>query len=372
MANVLSLVPYNIFPAVTGGQKNIALFNQYLSPHHQLTCVTVHSNTTPVADYEILQILSPSVVRYINVLYFFTIRSLIRQKKISHLIIEHPYYGWLGILLQQFCGVKLIVHSHNIEAIRFKELGKWWWPFLEIYEKFIHKMADQSLCITTEDRDHLVKVYDVKAFRTSIITYGIHLSAAPSQEERLAAKNTFLKTHHIPADATLFLFNGAYNYSPNVQALHIILNHINPKFRLLNSNYRIIICGKDLPPTLNDLKAYTGNNILYVGFVLDIHLLLKACDVFINPILSGGGIKTKLVEALGYGMSAVSTKKGATGIDANICNGKLLINTTDKWQSFAELMLTATLIEGTVDKSYFEQFYWGNIGAKAGSIISAM
>lgn len=373
MANVLSLVPYNIFPAVTGGQKNIALFNQYFSQHHKLTCVTVHNNSSPVTDYDVLQILSPSVLRYINIFYFFRLRSIIRQKKISHLIIEHPYYGWLAILLQQLCGVKLIVHSHNIEAMRFKEIGKWWWwPFLEIYEKFIHLMADHSFCITPEDRDYLVKRYDVKAFRTSIITYGINLSAAPTRVERSAAKEAFIKAHNIPAGTRLLFFNGAYNYSPNVEALNIILNDINPKLNALDVNYRIIICGKDLPHSFNDLKAHADKNILYMGFVPDIAILLKACDIFINPILNGGGIKTKLVEALGYGMTAVSTRKGATGIDENLCNGKLLINTNNSWKSFVELIASTSTIDGSVGADYFGQFYWGNIGAKAGSIVSAM
>lgn len=372
MANVLSLVSYNIFPAITGGQKNIALFNQHLSQHHKLTCVTVRSHSSPVTDYEVLQILSPSAFRYANILYFFQLRSIIKKRKISHLVIEHPYYGWLGILLQKFCGVKLIVHSHNIEALRFKELGKWWWPLLEKYERFVHTMADQSFCITNEDTNYLVKSYGVKAHKTSIITYGIGLSKSPSAAERTEAKDTLTTLYNIPAGTTLFLFNGAFNYNPNIEALDIILNNIAPELINRFSNYCIIICGKDLPHYMNDLKTHADKNIIYLGFVPDIGLLLKACDVFINPIKSGGGIKTKLVEALGYGMSAVSTIKGATGINEDICNGRLLINPTDNWQDFVELMIDAVSIKQSIGDDYFEQFSWANIGAKAASIINAM
>jgi glycosyltransferase involved in cell wall biosynthesis len=322
--------------------------------------------------YEVFQILSPSVLRYINLLYFFSLRSIIRQKQVKHVIIEHPYYGWLGILLQQLCSVKLIVHSHNIETMRFKELGKWWWPLLEIYEKLVHKMADHSFCITPEDRDYLIEKYDVEAVRTSIITYGITVAEQPSFAERASAKDEFIKANYIPAGTVLYLFNGAFNYKPNEEALQVILNRINPTLSTVKKDYRIIICGKDLPSTFNELKTYSDKNIIYMGFVPNITMLLKACDVFINPILSGGGIKTKLVEALGYGMAAVSTIKGATGVDVNICNGKLLIHKNKDWLSFADLMVTASSIKGLVGASFYEQFYWGNIGAKAGSVISAM
>ncbi len=195
---------------------------------------------------------------------------------------------------------------------------------------------------------------------------------APSSAERAEAKAAFITSYNIPANTTLFLFNGAFNYTPNIEALKIIIDDINPKVAAIFSNYRIIICGKDLPHDMNDLKSHADKNVLYLGFVNDIAFLLKACDIFINPIKSGGGIKTKLVEALGYGMTAVSTRKGATGINEAVCSGKLLIAENADWQNFAQLMIDAGEVEQSIGNDYFEQFSWANIGAKAASVISAM
>ncbi len=97
MANVLSIVPYKIFPAKFGGQKGIASFNEYFSKHHNLYCVTVKDNAVNAAPYTIINILSNSRLRYINVFYFILIKKIIRQNNISHIILEHPYYGWLAI-----------------------------------------------------------------------------------------------------------------------------------------------------------------------------------------------------------------------------------------------------------------------------------
>jgi len=71
MANVLSLVSYKIFPAKLGGQKGIALFNKYFSEYHNLICVTVKANDPALANYTVLNILTDSKLRYINVFYFF-------------------------------------------------------------------------------------------------------------------------------------------------------------------------------------------------------------------------------------------------------------------------------------------------------------
>src|SRR5580700_3549916 len=114
MAIVISIVSYPFLPAKTGGAKFIASFNSQLSRYHQLICITTKDNNPEYAkEYELLNFLSKSRTRYFNIWYFFKLHRIIRQKKAAYLIIEHPYYGWLGVLLKIFSGVKLIVHSHN-------------------------------------------------------------------------------------------------------------------------------------------------------------------------------------------------------------------------------------------------------------------
>src|SRR5688572_30527062 len=188
MANVLSLVSYKIFPANSGGQKNIAIFYKYLSVFHNVVCVTVKDNDPSYADYEVLNILSRSKLRYINIFYFFTIRRLIKKHQITYLIIEHPYYGWLGVLLQKFCNIKLIVHSHNIEAYRFRSVGKWWWGILLLYEKYVHQYADETFCITEEDRQFMITHFNLKPQSCIVTTYGIEWDHPSDIDEKAAAK----------------------------------------------------------------------------------------------------------------------------------------------------------------------------------------
>ena len=44
MANVLSIVTYKILPPKLGGQKGIALFNEYFSKEAILFCFTIRDN----------------------------------------------------------------------------------------------------------------------------------------------------------------------------------------------------------------------------------------------------------------------------------------------------------------------------------------
>ncbi|MEP6615681.1 MAG: glycosyltransferase family 4 protein [Ginsengibacter sp.] len=372
MANVLCLVSYKIFPAQLGGQKGVALFYKYLSRFHNVTCVTVKGNDPGFATYPVLNVLSNSPSRYLNILYFFTLRKIIREHKISCLILEHPYYGWLGILLKMFCGVKLVIHSHNIESHRFKTIGKWWWRILWSYEKFVHGHADLTFCITEEDRQYMIREFKIQPAFCSVITYGIEWTSAPAKTERSAARTYLRNQYNLDEGTFVYLFNGTLDYQPNLVAVKNILDKVNPYLLSTGIRYKIIICGKNLPEVMNELKSYASRNIIYAGFVDDISLYFKGADVFINPVSDGGGIKTKLVEALGYDLPAVSTVNGAIGVDPSLCNGKLLLSGNSEWQDFTENMKNAILIKEEIPGKYFDHFSWTNISAKAAGEITGI
>jgi len=368
MAKVISLVSYPFLPAKVGGQKGVALFNKYFSQYHELICVTTKKNDpSAAAGYEVLNILSNSPLRYINFFYFFTLRKIIKQNQATHLILEHPYYGWLGILLKWFCGIKLVLHSHNIEGLRWKTLGKWWWRILWQYEKFTHRLADFNFFIHDDDRKYGITHFGLNAAKCITMTYGIEWKEIPSYEETQHAKQQLRYQFNIDNRKNILLFNGAFNYSPNLDALKNIIEYINPLLQQKEGfHYIIIICGRDIPEIISR-KTYPG--IMIAGFVDDIGLYFKGADIFLNPVTEGGGIKTKLVEAIGYNLNAVSTANGAMGINPAYCNGKLLINPNNNWQSFTELVIKATRIHADTPAIYFENFYWGYTTQKAAAFI---
>lgn len=371
MATILSIVSYKIFPAKLGGQKGIALFNEYLAKETALVCATVKTNDPVFAKgYTVLNVLSNSPLRYINPFYFFTIRRIIKKYRVTHLLLEHPYYGWLGILLKWFAGVKLVVHSHNIESARWKSLGKWWWIILWQYEKCTHRIANYSFFIQDEDRDFAIRNFKLDASKCIAVTYGIEWEHPPVREEKNNCKLILRKQHGIGEDETILLFNGTLNYKPNLDAVQIILEKINPL--LLNSGlaYKIIICGRGLPADMNELKDYTDRNIIYAGFVDDITVYFKGADIFINPVLDGGGIKTKLVEALGYNTAVVSTVSGSIGVTQHDGRQLLKITADNDWPLFAAAVTALSQSAAPeIPDSFYQKFYWGNIARKAAAFI---
>lgn len=367
MVKILSIVPYKIFPAKVGGQKGIALFNEYLAKEAALVCVTVKANDPVYAKgYTLLNILDDASWRYINPAYLFRIKKLIRQYGSSHLILEHPYYGWLGVILKKITGVQLIIHSHNIESTRWKSLGKWWWKILWWYEKFTHHQADFNFFIQDEDRDYAIRNFGLSPSKCITVTYGIEWKNIPNVTDVQYAKSLIRQRHAIDNAETILLFNGAFNYRPNLDALHTIIRVIDPLLKAKTFRYKVLICGRDIPTAITT-QHYT--HIIFAGFVEDVSLYFKAADIFINPVTDGGGIKTKLVEALGYNLNAVSTKNGAVGVDPIICNGKLWIIPDGNWTAFADAIEKASITHTDIGNDYYDHFYWGNTIKKTMAFI---
>jgi len=369
MSTIISIVSYPFLPAKLGGQKGIALFNKYFSRHCSLVCITTKNNDPSATEgYQVINTISTSPLRYANVFLFFPVYRLIKKEKATHIILEHPYLGWLGILLKWASAAKLVVHSHNIESLRWKTLGKWWWPVLAFYEKCTHRAAHYNFFIREEDKTYAIEKFGLMPARCMTITYGIEWKEVPAATVRRQCRMQLQQLHQLPDGDTVFLFNGSLDYKPNLDAVKTIVEQLNPLLLQSGIDYKIIICGKGLPASMHELKAYATKNIVYAGFVDDIGLYFKGADTFINPVIDGGGIKTKLVEALGYNMDVVTTVSGAIGIPPDITGTKMKVFADSDWQGFANAM-TVPASTGNIPAAFFEHFYWENITARASRFI---
>jgi glycosyltransferase involved in cell wall biosynthesis len=83
---------------------------------------------------------------------------------------------------------------------------------------------------------------------------------------------------------------------------------------------RLVLVGSD-PPPRHSLPDY-GAALEFRGFVEDVGEPLRRYSVFVCPILSGSGVRVKLLEAFAAGIPVVSTRIGAEGLtdgDRSVC-----------------------------------------------------
>jgi len=101
--------------------------------------------------------------------------------------------------------------------------------------------------------------------------------------------------------------------------------------------------------------------VIYAGFVDDISVYFKAADVFLNPILSGGGVKTKAIEAIAMDCTVVSTELGAMGLKSEVCGSKLKVVKEGEWKIFSELAIQSANESIHTPADFFDYYYWESI-----------
>lgn len=365
---IVSIIPYRVLPAKLGGEKGIAVFNEYLAREVRLTGISTRNNDPALAKgYRLMNILSNSRLRYANIFLYFTVKKILRKERATHLLIEHPYFGWLAWMLKKTMPVKLTVHSHNIEYMRSKSIGRWWWKLLHAYEGWVYRQADNVFFISDDDRVHAIEKLRVSPSSCITVTYGTEQAAPASDRE--ACRRKVMEMHGIQNEERILMFNGALYHPTNYDALRVILDQINPLvMQQAGFRYKILVCGKGLPDSFDELRPYRDRNIIYAGFVEDISIYFRAADVFLNPILTGGGVKTKAIEGLAFGCSVVSTELGAMGIRRDLCGGKLHVVREGEWSKFARLVISADT-ESRLPDSFYEYYYWGNVVKRAVDFI---
>ena len=103
----------------------------------------------------------------------------------------------------------------------------------------------------------------------------------------------------------IVLFLGNFQHSPNVEAVHFLLQHIAPRFPEL----RFVISGS---PLLPEFKSTA--NVSFPGYVPDARKLYRRPNtIVVAPLFSGTGQRVKLLEAFAMACPVVSTTVGAMG-----------------------------------------------------------
>lgn len=361
MKKVLAIAPYPYLPFFSGGQKFIAKFLEYLGKEVDLTVISTEGNDWSLArNYRGISLLKRSFSRYYDRSLIKKIAAEINEQRYDAVIWEHPYYAWLAFRIRKETGVKTFFHTHNIEYQRFRSTGRWWWPVLKVYEKYCFKKADGIFFITPEDKAFAIREWKINAQKCFDVPFGVDIRSFPP--DRTESRNIVREKHGIGAHEKILFFNGLLDYKPNLDALKVILNQINPLLKQQPGfSYKILICGKRLPPEFNGLKDYISANIIYAGFINDIDIYYKASDILLNPVQSGGGIKTKLVESIAYGTTAISTRSGATGIEIQVCGDKLQILDDNDWTGFVHAITSRGHTDSETPAGFYRHYYWGYI-----------
>ena len=361
-ADIVSIVWFKIFPAHFGGQKGIALFTKYLADHFRIDCLCSDDNELTDEDYPVYPLLPKGKKQFLLASTYKAISKFLRESECKYILLEHCYYGIAGVYLKRKLNKQLIVHSHNIEYLRFKEHGSWWWRILYQLEKYTYRNADLILFKTEEDRSFTVEKFKLNS-KAAIVPYGIERKTINKQKSRAYLQ----QTHSIPQENKIILFAATLDYLPNAQAVELIYHTLAPA--LENQPYTFLVCGRNKIKGFEYLSRLNAPNVIYCGEVNNIGDYFSGADVFIDAVDIAAGVQTKILDALSYDLNVVCFEHVLNGIDRTVSGEKLFVAEKNANDQFIELIMKAAEANANIPETFFEKYEWSNIAQHTAEAI---
>jgi glycosyltransferase involved in cell wall biosynthesis len=127
------------------------------------------------------------------------------------------------------------------------------------------------------------------------------------------------------------LFIGGMHWPPNAEGMRWFAHEIMPKVLEMVPEARCFTIGKQPHADITNEKG-----IITPGFVEDLEPYWQQCRAFVVPLLSGGGMRVKILDAWAHGLPVISTTIGAEGIEAKDGENIMVADTA---QEFAEKLV---------------------------------
>jgi len=113
----------------------------------------------------------------------------------------------------------------------------------------------------------------------------------------------------VPNSAPVFV--GPLDYKPNLDALDYYQREVFPALEAAGAASVLHHVG-NAPETLR--RRFKEQVVRFEGYVADLAARLREAACFVAPIVSGTGIKTKVLEAMAAGVPVVTTAEGVAGL----------------------------------------------------------
>jgi polysaccharide biosynthesis protein PslH len=304
----------------------------HLGPNLRLVLVDV--NTAISAGKALKNLLFShqpyNVERFISPAVGEKLLEILRTEQVDIVQMEGTFVAWYAELLgrqhrHDFRVPPLVLRAHNVEntiwhMLARREANPLKRVFLqtmagrlEKFERRYLRQFDAVAAITEADANRLRALHCPEP--VVFIPAGVELGRVQANPEIKAKPRT------------LFMI-GSLDWLPNQEGVEWLLREVWPTFHAEFPDVELHIAGRNAPAHLLNLRA---GNVFMHGFVESAPAFMQAYDLMLVPLLSGGGMRLKIIEGMALGKAILSTSLGAEGIAVRDGHDIVLRDTPVAW-----------------------------------------
>jgi glycosyltransferase involved in cell wall biosynthesis len=219
-------------------------------------------------------------------------------------------------------------------------------------QKLALYLADQVSCFSQDDYDGLSQEAG-SPLRIEIVPFGIELHGANYTE--------------YAGQTDQIAFVGSLYHRPNQIALADMAEKVAPG--LADQGVRVAIIG-DAPAEI--VNRYSSPVLRFCGMVDDLTAELARSALAIAPVVSGSGIKVKVLDYLAASRPIVATELALRGISTQ---GSIVVNSLDDYPRVISSLLASPEERAGLrheSRKAAELYSWENIGAPLAQLVNGI
>lgn len=292
----------------------------------QVKTVFIDTTISPVKAFlNLFKSIPYNVERFVSADFEKALIELLQQNSFDIIHVEGTFVAYYIDVIRKYTKAPVVLRAHNVEYLIWQRLARhesnplkkiylmMLSRKLKIFEKKYFSKYDVIAGITKEDNQRLVElgVRTTKEF----IPAGVQL-------------NRFVIDPALKVKPNSMFIISSLNWLPNLEGLEWFVANVWPEVKKKNPLLELHLAGKDTPQSVLELA---GNGIFVHGYVADASVFMQHHDLMLVPLLSGGGMRLKIIEGMALGKCILTSTIGAEGIACQANRDILLYDESQGW-----------------------------------------
>lgn len=268
------------------------------------------------------------VNRFVSNAFSDKLIEILKQNIYDCIILEGLFVAPYVATIRQYSQAKIILRAHNIEFEIWERVKT---NSTNLFKKFYLRQLIKKL------REYEIQVFDNVDYIAAISSFDL------SKIKQLSPKaNTHLvelSTAYTPNPTIVPIPHSighlaAMDWQPNVEGVEWFLQNVWPIVHQTFPEAKLNLAGRHMP---SHLLAFNGKqNTTVQGTVDNAEAFLQSKAIVIAPLLSGSGVRVKIIEAMAMGKAIVCTPQATQGLE---CTHNLNIVVAATPQDFANQII---------------------------------
>jgi polysaccharide biosynthesis protein PslH len=331
--NIAIVHPYQIHAGAVGGSTRVFELARFLARRHRVAVYT-HADGTGNAGCPVLAemgveqhlfplprpsrpmqarwLLDPDTPYYVHRNRNAAMATALAAAADS-IDVVHLELGYLAPAIERMgAGVVRGLTEQEVMPLMLERLGRVPWRERDLYERIAPLMRERAVRFDRRTLPAFDLVYGITANDSAYLGAAARRRAAILPHvvsmSRFAAA-----TPHEQLPATV-LFVGNFAHRPNVHAACWFMRDIWPRVAAQVPTARCEFVGPGVDPALQ--RRLAAPTTVIAGYQQDLAACYRRATVVVNPVVSGGGMRGKVLEAMASATALVSTTVGIEGVAA--------------------------------------------------------